>query len=72
MKHFTLLALMLLSLCAFSQSTLKGEIKNELNEPLAGATIYLQELQKGTTTNFDGLYTLKDIPEGTYTVTIRM
>ncbi|WP_034888736.1 TonB-dependent receptor [Gillisia sp. Hel_I_29] len=72
MKYFTLSALMLLSVCAFSQSTLQGEIKNELNIPLAGATIYLQELQKGTTTNFDGLYTLKDIPEGTWTVTVRM
>jgi len=74
MKYFTLSALMLLSVCAFSQSGsgLKGEIKNELNEPLAGATIYLQELQKGTTTDFDGFYTLKNIPKGTWTVTVRM
>ncbi len=72
MKYFTLSALLLLSLIAFSQSGLKGEIKNELNEPVAGATIYLEEIQKGTTTNFDGFYSLKTIPEGTYTVTVRM
>ncbi|TVZ27844.1 iron complex outermembrane receptor protein [Gillisia sp. Hel_I_86] len=74
MKYLTLSALLLLSLSAFSQSGsgLKGEIKNELNEPLAGATIYLQELQKGTTTDFDGFYTLKNIPKGTWTVTVRM
>lgn len=74
MKYFTLSALLLFSLSSFSQSGtgLKGEIKNELNEPLAGATIYLQELQKGTTTDFDGFYTLKNIPKGIWTVTVRM
>jgi len=72
MKYFILSTFLLISLCTFSQSTLKGEIKNELNEPIAGATIYLQEVQKGTTTNFDGFYSLKDIPEGSYTVTVRM
>ncbi|MGV8814716.1 MAG: TonB-dependent receptor [Gelidibacter sp.] len=71
MKYTALLVLLFCSLTAFSQSILKGEIKDELNRPIVGATIYLEELQKGTTTNFDGLYTLKDIPEGTYTVTIR-
>ncbi|MEO7282148.1 carboxypeptidase-like regulatory domain-containing protein [Gelidibacter sp.] len=50
---------------------MKGEIKDELNRPIAGARIYLEELQKGTTTSFDGFYTLKDILEGTYTITIR-
>ncbi|TDN83485.1 iron complex outermembrane receptor protein [Salegentibacter sp. 24] len=72
MRYFTLMALFLFSLTLYSQSGLKGEIKNELNTPIAGATIYLEELGKGTTTNFDGFYNLKAIPEGTYTVTIRM
>ncbi|WP_289022051.1 TonB-dependent receptor [uncultured Salegentibacter sp.] len=72
MRYFTLMALFLFSLTLYSQSGLKGEIKNELNTPIAGATIYLEELGKGTTTDFEGFYNLKAIPEGTYTVTIRM
>ncbi|AVR44208.1 TonB-dependent receptor [Christiangramia fulva] len=72
MKYFTLAVCLLISLCGFSQSELKGEIKNDINEPIAGATIYLEELQKGTTTNFEGVYNLKDIPPGIWTVTIRM
>lgn len=72
MRYFTLMALFLFSLTLYSQAGLKGEIKNELNTPIAGATIYLEELGKGTTTDFDGFYNLKDIPKGTYTVTIRM
>lgn len=72
MKYFTLAALLLFNFTVFSQSGLRGKIKNELNEPIAGATIYLKELQKGTTTNLDGFYNIKDIPEGTWTVSIRM
>ena len=72
MKCFTLIAILFISLNAFSQSALEGKIKNESKKPVPGATIYLEELQKGTTTNFDGFYNLKDIPEGTWTVTVRM
>ena len=72
MKHITFLALMALSLSAFSQSGLKGEIKNETNEPIAGASIYIEELQKGTTTNFDGFYKLQEVPPGNWKVTVKM
>ncbi|MBJ7880623.1 TonB-dependent receptor [Gelidibacter salicanalis] len=72
MKYFFLSGLLFLSLHTFSQSQLTGQIRSESNEPLPGATIYLEELQKGTTSDFNGFYTLQDIPEGTWTVTVRM
>lgn len=72
MKHSTFLALLVFSLTAYSQSGLKGEIKNKSNEPIAGASIYFEELQQGTTSNFDGVYKLNEIPPGAWTVTIRM
>ncbi|RXJ45732.1 TonB-dependent receptor [Gelidibacter gilvus] len=72
MKYFILSAWLLFIMTTFSQSELKGVIKSDLQEPITGATIYLEELQKGTITNFEGFYTLKDIPEGTYTITVRM
>ncbi|SFB50172.1 TonB-dependent receptor [Algoriphagus aquimarinus] len=72
MKYFILSAFLLLSLNAFCQSGLNGKVSNESMEPLPGVTIYLEELQVGTTTDFEGFYNLKDIPEGTWTVTVRM
>ncbi|MCG2462512.1 TonB-dependent receptor [Flavobacteriaceae bacterium F89] len=72
MKYFKLIFFLFVSLSAFSQSSLQGKIENELEEPLPGATIYLEELQKGITANFDGFYNIKDIPKGNWTVVIRM
>ncbi|TXE07922.1 TonB-dependent receptor [Gelidibacter salicanalis] len=72
MKYCLLTALLLMSLKTFCQSTLNGQITSEAMEPIPGATIYVEELKKWTTSDLDGFYTLSDIPEGTWTVTIRM
>lgn len=39
-------------------------------EPLAGATIFIQELKKGTATDKNGAFSFIGIPFGTYTATI--
>ena len=38
------------------------------NEPLAFVNLFIEEEKKGTTSDFDGLYALEDLSEGTYTV----
>jgi outer membrane receptor protein involved in Fe transport len=38
------------------------------NSPLAGATIYIEELGNGVITDTEGIYRITDIPEGTYTL----
>jgi len=73
-KHTLLLFLLsCLSLSAFAQSkyTISGHIKDGANgEELIGATIYVEELKTGTTTNVYGFYSLT-LPAGTYSVTVQ-
>ena len=44
--------------------TLKGKVSDSQGAPLAGATVYLQKLEKGTITNFNGEYQFNELPEG--------
>ena len=69
-----LTSLVLLLICfnvAFAQQkhTISGHIKDaETGEELIGATIFINELKTGGTTNVYGFYSLT-IPEGKYTLT---
>ncbi|WP_409029589.1 carboxypeptidase-like regulatory domain-containing protein [Gracilimonas sediminicola] len=69
---FTVFAL-LLSASAFAQSgTLTGQVTDaETGEPLIGATVYIESLNKGAQSNIDGNYTISGIDAGTYTVSYR-
>ncbi len=56
---------------AFAQGGITGTVSdNQTNEPLPGTTVYLVELERGTSTNIDGEYTLENIPSGTYTLQV--
>lgn len=59
-----------LSLFSFAQKgALKGLVTDQkTKEPLVGATIMLEGTTKGIITDFDGIYELKNIDPGTYTV----
>jgi len=47
----------------FAQHSIKGVIKdNKTKEVLAGVELYFVELHKGTTTDFDGYFEIKNIP----------
>lgn len=72
MKLFTLIAVYLLSLPALSQSTLKGKITDEQHQGIPGATVYIESLKKGTTTDIEGNYELTIDTEGSLEVTFRM
>ena len=39
-------------------------ISESENEPLFGATVYFEELEKGAVTDFDGMQLLPEIPNG--------
>ncbi|MFC4096232.1 TonB-dependent receptor [Euzebyella saccharophila] len=43
---------------------------SETNEPLLGATVYFEELEKGAVTNFDGIATFTEIPNGNHIIKI--
>lgn len=46
-------------------------IDNATEEPLEGATIFIEELQKGEITGKGGAFYLNNLPLGTYTLTIQ-
>ncbi|MEY2670812.1 MAG: hypothetical protein RLZZ577_1128 [Bacteroidota bacterium] len=48
-----------------AQNTVSGRITDTNNKALSGVSIYIQELQKGTTSKADGTYNLSNLPKGT-------
>ena len=60
MKKLILLICAMLSFnFAIAQNTVSGTVKDSTNEPLPGANIIEKGTNNGTTTDFDGNYTLK-------------
>lgn len=60
----------LAALCSFGQEqfTASGYIKDVSNgEALIGATVFIQEISRGTTSNVYGFYSIT-LPEGAYTI----
>lgn len=56
---------------AFAQSgSISGTITDaSTGEPLVGATVFIESLQRGAGTDLDGNYTISGVPSGTYTLT---
>lgn len=69
MKAFIYILLYMLVTTAYSQNTIQGHIKDaNTNEALISANIYLPQLEKGTSSDEDGTFTLNNIPNGNYTI----
>jgi len=66
--YYSLLLVCLTTVAASAQNTLSGKITTKENSEPLSATIYLPQLEKGTVADFDGNYTLTNIPKGTYNV----
>jgi iron complex outermembrane receptor protein len=59
-KCLLVFVVLLCTTLAFSQSTITGKILgSDFNEPLPGANVVEKGISNGTTTNFDGNFTLK-------------
>lgn len=53
-----------------NKGTINGYVRDaKTGEPLIGATIQINETQKGTVTDYDGYYEITDIPTQSYAVT---
>ena len=72
MKLITLFTCLLISFSTFSQSVLEGTVTDNKNQPVYGATIYIENLQLGTTADTNGNFRLTGIKEGSWKVTFRM
>ncbi|WP_378173784.1 TonB-dependent receptor plug domain-containing protein [Aquimarina sp. SS2-1] len=63
-----------ISLCTYANAQihiLKVKVVSKSNnEPLVGATIYIKEIDKGGITDFNGIATINNIPNGSYNIDI--
>jgi iron complex outermembrane receptor protein len=50
-----------------AQTELRGTVTNTANEPLPGASIYIEGTRRGTVTNEDGKYAIQGLMPGKYT-----
>ena len=58
----------LISKVAFSQNTLSGKVTCKDNALLEGAVVYIPDLKTGAVVHEDGMYTIKNLPKGTFLV----
>lgn len=66
---FGICTLLLTAFVANAQNaTLTGKLTDENSEGLIGATVLVMGTSKGTVTDFEGNFTVADIPPGTYAV----
>ncbi len=69
-KQFLVIILLFISVNSFS-ATIKGHVYDKATrEQLVGAVVAVKSLNKGTVTELDGSYSLKNIAAGTYSVSI--
>ena len=66
MKKIFLLSLFTACLC-FSQTTIKGRITSN-GEAIAFASIFISEVNKGVNSDENGFYTIKNVPNGSYSI----
>ncbi|WP_035085094.1 TonB-dependent receptor [Aquimarina latercula] len=69
--YISLWFILLFGAFTFAQNTLEIKILTEKEkEPLLGATVYIESLDRGSITNFDGIAEFTDLPDGEYNVQI--
>lgn len=73
MKRLLLSLLFLsFSFTVFSQEgTIQGIITDDNGISIPGASILITDLRKGAISNFDGEFTILEVPEGTYILSVR-
>ena len=63
-RILTLVMGLFLSLGAYAQITVNGIVKDATGEPVIGASVRVVGTQQGTVTDFDGLFTLEGVAQG--------
>ncbi len=67
-KSITLLVLVLVTTYSSAQVTVNfyGSVKDDLGEPIGGASVFLEGTELGAQTDFDGNYEIKGVAPGSY------
>jgi len=70
MKKYLSILFIGLSIITQAQNKISGIITNSQNKPLLGVEVYIEELQKGTSTNENGYYELTNLPNNLTKITV--
>lgn len=70
MRKILFLAFLFLGSMAYSQTTVKGKVVDQNNEPIPGANVVITGKAIGATANFDGEFTLETSEEPPFQLTI--
>ncbi|MEY8869273.1 TonB-dependent receptor [Meridianimaribacter flavus] len=72
MKKILLLTILMITGFAYAQDSGKigGTVVDSNGVPLPGATIQIVELNLGAVTDFNGKYSLENVPEGEHSITV--
>ena len=54
----------------FAQGTIEGKITDSGGEAIIGANVFIKGTNLGAATDFEGNYTIKNIPAGSYTLKV--
>ena len=68
-KNHLLIFCLLFSSFSFGQFSLSGKVIDEQGEPLIGATVFINEIGIGSSSDTDGKYLISNIKNGEYSVT---
>src|SRR6185312_8027528 len=61
------------NIAVFSQNILSGKVTSvKDSSALVGVTIYIPDLKLGAATNADGIYTIKNVPKGTFLAVVNL
>ena len=52
----------------YAQNSIEGTVKSITNENLAFANIYFPQIEKGTTTDENGNFSLSNLPSGNFKI----
>ncbi|MCB0847337.1 MAG: carboxypeptidase-like regulatory domain-containing protein, partial [Bacteroidetes bacterium] len=52
--------------------TLAGTVKDQNQTPLIGASVFIPEIKRGNTSNFNGHYEITELPAGTYQLVVSL
>lgn len=72
-RGLSIICLICIGLTVIAQNnlcTIKGNVKDEKGRALEMANVVIKQLQKGSTTNAKGLFSIKNIKKGKYTLVV--
>ncbi|MFA9190513.1 TonB-dependent receptor [Flavobacterium sp. FZUC8N2.13] len=68
MKKYIIALFLGFSAMLQAQNAVSGTVTDVSNQPIIGASVYIPELHKGTTTDADGKFAFKNLPNGSFRI----